>query len=226
MLETGGFEVVTAKDGEAAWALLAGPTGFDACILDIMMPKLDGLVVAKRVREHAQLSDLPIILCTALNDRTTVDRASALSIVHYIVKPYAREHVLKLVGQVCAEREAALKLASFARTAQRLGIGEHHVAQLLGDVITETSELIPRLRATPTGADEADLRIRLNGLKGGAINLGASGLYESLATLEGNFGTGNSAALEDSLRDVERENSRLKNLLAARTVLPASGRPR
>ena len=56
-----GAEVVGAGDGEAALAIF-GEDDFDAVLLDVMMPRLDGLRTAQRLRS---LSDVPIIFLTA-----------------------------------------------------------------------------------------------------------------------------------------------------------------
>src|ERR1700710_2114182 len=97
----GEFEVVTAKDGAEAWSQLDGGLPFDLCIFDIMMPELDGLQLTNRLRADPRFREQRVGLCTALNDRHTIDLAAALAISYYIVKPYARELVLKQVRRIC-----------------------------------------------------------------------------------------------------------------------------
>ncbi|KPL90805.1 response regulator, partial [Levilinea saccharolytica] len=60
-LEKEGYEVITASNGEDALELVAS-RGPDLLILDIMMPRLDGLSTCERVR---QFSNIPIIMLTA-----------------------------------------------------------------------------------------------------------------------------------------------------------------
>lgn len=105
---TGEFEVVTATDGEKAWKLLDAGPRFDLCIFDIMMPELDGLQLAGRLRGDPRFHDQKIMLCTAVHDRSTVEQAAALAIRHFVVKPYAREQVLTKVRALCGEPRAAI----------------------------------------------------------------------------------------------------------------------
>ena len=63
-LERDGYEVLSAPDGEAALdlALARAP---DLALLDVMMPRLDGYEVTRRLREHGPTTAIPIILLTA-----------------------------------------------------------------------------------------------------------------------------------------------------------------
>ncbi len=63
-LEAEGFEVDIVADGEAALQiLLTGNTRFDAIVLDVMLPKIDGFTVAKRPHQAEKFT--PILLFTA-----------------------------------------------------------------------------------------------------------------------------------------------------------------
>lgn len=60
-LENAGYRVSEALDGEAAYSLIQNEE-FDLAILDIMMPKLNGYALIRRIREH---NNLPIIILSA-----------------------------------------------------------------------------------------------------------------------------------------------------------------
>jgi CheY-like chemotaxis protein len=86
---------IPAADGAEAWALLNEPArAVDLAFLDIMMPQINGLDLAERIRTTPALHSLPIILCTALQDRQTVSKAAALGLRHYIVKPVNKPIVI------------------------------------------------------------------------------------------------------------------------------------
>ena len=73
-LEREGYEVVQARDGEEALERYReGPV--DLVILDLMLPKLDGLAVCRRLREER--SAVPIIMLTARETRATRSSASS-----------------------------------------------------------------------------------------------------------------------------------------------------
>ncbi|MDR3587281.1 MAG: diguanylate cyclase [Desulfosporosinus sp.] len=61
------------------------------CILDIMMPFKDGFQVLKELKEDSRLRDLPVIVCTGLEDRQTVEKALTLGAYDYFTKPLSEE---------------------------------------------------------------------------------------------------------------------------------------
>src|SRR5439155_24080339 len=65
ILETAGYEVITAVDGAEAFSKLS-TREFDAVVSDVQMPNMDGLGLAARIRQEARYRDLPIILVTSL----------------------------------------------------------------------------------------------------------------------------------------------------------------
>lgn len=85
-LESSGFEVIEAADGFAAEAELSNGI-FDLVILDIMMPKVDGLTLCRKIRS-VQV-DLPILLLTAKGEE--VDRLLGFEYGadDYVVKPFS-----------------------------------------------------------------------------------------------------------------------------------------
>ena len=66
-LESQGYEVITAGDGEAALAIVRDKLP-DLVLLDIMMPKLDGIATVKQLKADASLPFIPVILVTARAD--------------------------------------------------------------------------------------------------------------------------------------------------------------
>jgi len=93
-LELEGYEIELADDGLAALAALEGDEP-DAMILDVLMPGLDGLEVARRVRREG--SRLPILMLTArveVDDRVAGLDAGADD---YVTKPFALEELLARV---------------------------------------------------------------------------------------------------------------------------------
>jgi two-component system response regulator MprA len=93
-LELEGYEIELADDGHAALAALEGDEP-DAMILDVLMPGLDGLEVARRVRREG--SRLPILMLTArveVDDRVAGLDAGADD---YVTKPFALDELLARV---------------------------------------------------------------------------------------------------------------------------------
>ena len=81
-----GYDIVTAEDGEAALAR-ARATLPDLILLDVMMPKLDGLEVCRRLRADSALPFMPIILVTARTDPKDVVAGLEAGGDEYLTKP-------------------------------------------------------------------------------------------------------------------------------------------
>ena len=84
-LERDGFRVVAARDGEEA-LMRFREDSFDLVVLDLMLPKLDGLEVCKRIRAE---STVPIIMLTARDDELDKVLGLELGADDYITKPFS-----------------------------------------------------------------------------------------------------------------------------------------
>ncbi|NRQ38071.1 response regulator transcription factor [Nonomuraea sp. NN258] len=93
-LEFEGYKVVTADDGQAALDAL-GREPFDAVLLDVMMPRLDGLTACRRLR--AAGNHVPVLMLTARD--AVGDRVSGLDAGadDYLVKPFELDELLARV---------------------------------------------------------------------------------------------------------------------------------
>ena len=95
-LESEGYEITTAANGEQALELVSRQMP-DLLILDVMMPKMDGITTCIRIR---QFSTVPIILLTALGEEQ--DRVNGLNIGadDYVVKPFSATELVARVKAV------------------------------------------------------------------------------------------------------------------------------
>jgi DNA-binding response OmpR family regulator len=94
-LETEGFDVITASNGETALELVESQKP-KLVVLDIMMPKLDGIATCERIR---QFSNVPVIMLTAKGEEKDRVRGFAVGADDYVVKPFS---VNELVARVHA----------------------------------------------------------------------------------------------------------------------------
>ena len=110
ILKMEGYEVDVAADGAEAWDFLQ-KSYYDAAILDIMMPKMDGIEVLKKMREQENYT--PVLMLTA--KATTDDRIEGLTVGadDYLGKPFVmREliaHVTAMIRRNAAYRNALLR---------------------------------------------------------------------------------------------------------------------
>jgi putative two-component system response regulator len=92
LVEALGYEIETARDGLEALAKLE--MGVDLVLLDLLMPGLDGYEVTRRIREHPDHRDLPVIVVTALDSRDDRLRAVQAGANDFIAKPIDRTELL------------------------------------------------------------------------------------------------------------------------------------
>jgi DNA-binding response OmpR family regulator len=107
-LERDGFRVLQARDGEEALALFDRQS-VDLVVLDLMLPKLDGLEVCKRLRAG---SDVPIIMLTARGDELDKVLGLELGADDYITKPFSirefRSRVRALLRRAASPRRSGV----------------------------------------------------------------------------------------------------------------------
>jgi DNA-binding response OmpR family regulator len=90
-LETEGFDVKLCKDGELALKAFYNHS-FDLCLLDVMMPKMDGFTLAKAIREKDK--KIPILFITAKSLKEDKLKGYDLGADDYITKPFDEEELL------------------------------------------------------------------------------------------------------------------------------------
>lgn len=101
-LKDEGFELETAMDGAEAWQKIeASPQQYDVILLDRSMPRLDGLDLLKRIKQHPELQTLPVIMQTGAGDREEVLEGIRSGAHYYLVKPYEGE-MLRLIVRAAA----------------------------------------------------------------------------------------------------------------------------
>lgn len=90
-LETEGFDVKLCKDGELALKTFHN-TKFDLCLLDVMLPKMDGFALAKEIRTKD--NKMPLIFITAKSLKEDKLAGYGLGADDYITKPFDEEELL------------------------------------------------------------------------------------------------------------------------------------
>ena len=82
------YEVVSATDGEQAWALLQQPDPPTIMVLDWLMPRLDGIAMCRRVRAHPLLRSAYVILLTSRTAKEDVVEGLQAGADDYVTKPF------------------------------------------------------------------------------------------------------------------------------------------
>jgi two-component system, OmpR family, KDP operon response regulator KdpE len=131
ILRDAGYESIEAASGEEALDL-AAVRGPDAAILDLMLPDLDGVEVARRLREW---SEMPIVVLSAVGEEDRKIEALAAGADDYVTKPFGPRELVARLGAVMrrarpetttpAVRIGGLEIDLGARTVTRDGEDVH-----------------------------------------------------------------------------------------------------
>jgi DNA-binding response OmpR family regulator len=100
-LDRAGYEVVQARDGQEALDAALERTP-DLCVLDVMMPRLDGYEVTRRLREESATRSVPIILLTARAQEADVQRGFESGATDYVKKPFSPQELRARVEALLA----------------------------------------------------------------------------------------------------------------------------
>jgi DNA-binding response OmpR family regulator len=96
-LERHGYQTMVCEDGIAALGIVSS-TPPDLVLLDWMMPNLSGLDTLKAMREHFDANQLPVIMCTARDEETSIGAAIEAGANDYIQKPIRMPVVLARIS--------------------------------------------------------------------------------------------------------------------------------
>ena len=103
-LVLGDYDVTVAVDGQEAWDWLSRAR-FDLVLLDIKMPKVDGVEIMRRLRQR-QIA-VPVLVLTAYQSVEMAREAVKLGAVDYLPKPFNRDHVLEAVRGILSRPSPA-----------------------------------------------------------------------------------------------------------------------
>ena len=106
VLERAGFSVRHAADGPLALEALAEDPLPDLVLLDVMLPRLDGFEVLRRMRADARTKELPVIMVTSFSRDQDAAHGRKLGANDYIVKPLMETDFIKRVKALIQAPEA------------------------------------------------------------------------------------------------------------------------
>jgi CheY-like chemotaxis protein len=97
-------KVLVARDGEEALAWiprwLAGETKPAVILLDLKMPRIDGLTVLETLKSHIELQQIPIVILTTSKEDRDISKAYQLGANSYIIKPVDFEKFMDVAQQI------------------------------------------------------------------------------------------------------------------------------
>jgi two-component system, sensor histidine kinase ChiS len=121
-LSMDGYTVIQASNGEAALAVIEAGIVPDLILLDIMMPRMSGYEVSRRLREKYSLSELPIIMVTAKSHADDIVAGFEAGANDYLTKPIEKRELLARASTHIALREAVIEKRKLAAINEEMEI--------------------------------------------------------------------------------------------------------
>ena len=110
-LKRAGYDVRIAGNGEEAWEAIQACKP-DILITDCQMPRLDGIGLVQRVRQHPDTADLPVLMLTAKGfELSHEDLTEKLNVIAVIAKPFSPRALLQSVDDILAGEDTAVSSA-------------------------------------------------------------------------------------------------------------------
>jgi two-component system nitrogen regulation response regulator NtrX len=190
VLEDEGFVVETAATGEECLRRLSADS-FDAVLLDVWLPGIDGLAVLERLRESPPASQPAVIMISGHGSIESAVRATKLGAFDFLEKPLTIERVLVVLRNGLEHRRLRLEVEELRQTARPRPeiIGESVPVKALRQQIA--------LMAATNG------RVLIYGESGTGKELVAHAIHAHSARADGPFVEVNCAALPDELIEAE-----------------------
>jgi DNA-binding response OmpR family regulator len=122
-----GHQVVTQKDGQAAWdQLQSGDSAFDVILTDRNMPRMDGMALLRKLKSASHLRDIPVIMETAETSAESIQEGIDQGAHYYLTKPFKPEVLVAIVNAAIEQYRDHRQLKETARRAERPFACLHH----------------------------------------------------------------------------------------------------
>lgn len=99
LMKQAGYEVAIARNGQEALEQVARFQP-DLILLDVMMPKINGFEVCRRIRENSAWQDIKIVMLTAKGREVEVAKGLALGADTYVIKPFSTKELVAQVKEI------------------------------------------------------------------------------------------------------------------------------
>ncbi|MBI3586468.1 MAG: sigma-54-dependent Fis family transcriptional regulator [Ignavibacteriales bacterium] len=191
LLEEEGFYVNTANDGVAAINVLQ-TLPFDLVLLDLKMPRVDGVEVLKFIKDH--FFDTQVIMLTGVSDVKLAVECMQLGAYYYITKPYSSTELLAVIDRAFERKRLVTQNKALKSELARHALSSHIVGQ--SKPFLEVLNLASRVAPT-------DSSVLIQGASGTGKELVASFLHNNSLRKEQPFMALNCASIPETLIESE-----------------------
>ena len=233
LLKKLGVKADTAANGLEALSLLASKR-YDLVFMDCQMPELDGYETTRRIRAGSTVLDrnIPVIAMTANAMQGDKELCLNAGMNDYISKPIDPNHLASVLEKWLPQSGAQAQAAPVAHETgagvfdkegllARLMGDEELAAEILAGLLDDIPCQIANLKDALEKQDAASFHRIAHTIKGAAGNTGATALERAARTAEEAAMQGSLASGPEHIMEIEECFSKLKELLAPPTALPA-----
>jgi DNA-binding response OmpR family regulator len=103
LLKQAGYAIEIARNGEEALEKV-GSFQPDLILLDVMMPKINGFEVSRRIRENSDWHAIKIVMLTAKGREVEVTKGMSLGADAYVIKPFSTKELMATIGQILGKQ--------------------------------------------------------------------------------------------------------------------------
>ena len=155
-LTIAGYGVVQASDGPEALEIMEGEERFNLILLDIMMPRMSGYEVCRKLREKYSTSDLPIVMLTAKNRISDLVDGFKAGANDYVTKPFSKDELMSRVNTHLELQRISKATGKFIPRKFLSSIGKPSITEVqLGDqAYREVTVFFSDIRSYTTLAEQ------------------------------------------------------------------------
>ena len=165
------FDVFTAVDGEEAWEFISKQIP-DLVVSDIMMPNKDGFELCKIMKSTYETSHIPIILLTALSEKTDQLHGLGLGADDYLTKPFDMSLLAQRIKSIIRNREAVREKALKIIQGEPI---EHILSNKLNDIFVKKMLEVAQANISNSEFNKDEFA--------SAMNVSSSLLYKKIKSL-------------------------------------------
>lgn len=192
LLAEEGYRVDVVRDGPSALDRLRTIVGFDLIITDLMMPKMKGTELIKKVKEIDP--EVPVLLITAFGTIESAVEAMRAGAFHYVTKPFRSEEILLHVNRAFEQRDLRKQLKQLRTEVH----GRYRFENIIGK-----SEKMRELFETVAHISDVAANVLIVGESGTGKEMIARAIHQHSVRAEGPFIPLNCAAIPETLLESE-----------------------
>ncbi|HTP80500.1 MAG TPA: sigma-54 dependent transcriptional regulator [Bacteroidota bacterium] len=190
-LTSEGYRVETASDGVAAINILQSKP-FDLVLLDVKMPRVDGLEVLRFIRDH--YLDTQVIMLTGVNDLRIAVECMQMGAYSYLTKPYSTVELLTVIGRALERKRLSIENKVLKSTLARFALSGN---------IVGTSKPVVELLQIAAKVAPTDSTVLIQGASGTGKELIADFLHKNSLRKDQQFVALNCASIPETLIESE-----------------------